>query len=94
MLSSEYRRRIMHEINETHILLAKAKESYENKIECLKMEIAENKELGNKVSANLAWVKYCNEGKMKVKGLERHLIKLNGMLNDAYTMEQVYNESV
>lgn len=75
MLDSEYKRRIMHEINETHILLVKAKEKYANSIKCLKMEIAENKELGNDISANLGWVGYCNEDKMRVRDLEKHLIK-------------------
>lgn len=72
--------RIISAMNETERMLEKAKKKYNDTIICLKMEIAENKELGNPITANKGWIDYANQDKARVKELERHMEKLNGML--------------
>lgn len=74
--------RILQAMRETEGQLEKATKLYNDSITCLKMDIAENEELGNPKSANRCWVDYCNEDKARVKQLQAHLDKLNGMLND------------
>lgn len=74
--------RILQAMRETEELLEKAIKRYNDSVTCLKMDIAENEELGNPKSANRAWVDYCNADKARVKQLEAHLEMLKGMLKE------------
>ena len=80
MDNKEKAKRIMQAINETSRLLRKAEKKYNDTIICLKMEIAENKELGNSITANKGWVEYANQDKQRVKELKNHMEKLSNML--------------
>lgn len=80
MTNTEKAKRINSEIIETKKLLDKAIKKYNDTITCLKMDIAENKELGNDISANMDWVRYANQDKARVNELNAHLNKLYNML--------------
>ena len=81
MLSAEYAKRVQGEIVDTDLLLVKALKKYNDTITCLKMDIEENKELGNDKTANRAWVDYALQDKARVKQLRTHKQKLENMLN-------------
>jgi len=80
MSNTEKAKRINSAIKETEGLLSKATKKYNDTITCLKMDIAENKELGNTIKANMPWVVYANTDKARVNELKAHLNKLNNML--------------
>lgn len=82
MTNQEKAKRIIQSINETEILLEKATKKYNDTITCLKMDIAENKEFGNDIKANLPWVEYANKDKARVNELKAHLNKLSNMLTE------------
>lgn len=80
MTNTERNKRINQAIRETESLLNKATKKYNDSVICLKMEVAENKELGNSLEANFDWVKYCNEDKARVEYYKNHIEKLKGMM--------------
>jgi FtsZ-binding cell division protein ZapB len=82
MSNKEKAIRLKSAIKETEELLSKATKKYNDTITCLKMEIEENKELGNDISANKCWIDYCNQDKARVNQLKSHLNKLNNMLKE------------
>ncbi len=82
MTNAEKAKRIKQAMLETHDQLVKARKRYNDTIKCLKMEIAENKKLGNDLSANKAWVDYANQDKARVRELEAHMQRLEKMLKD------------
>ena len=82
MTNSEKSKRLISAIAETNHLLDKANKKYTDTITCLKMEIAENKEIGNDITANRSWIDYANKDKIRVKELEQHIVKLENMLSE------------
>jgi chromosome segregation ATPase len=81
MTLTEKNRRLTQALKESKNLLDKATIKYNNSITALKMEIAENKELGNDITANKAWIDYCNKDKERVKELKNHIAKLERLIN-------------
>jgi FtsZ-binding cell division protein ZapB len=79
MTNTEKLLRINHEILDTERLIEKATKKYNDTIICLKMEIAENKEFGNDISANRLWVNYALQDKARLNQLRAHLQKLLNM---------------
>ena len=82
MTNGEKRKRIICSISETEALLEKARKRYNDSVSCLKMDIAENEELGNPKSSNRAWVDYCNQDKARIEDLQSHLDDLTAMLKE------------
>lgn len=82
MTNKEKARRIIQAMIETERLLEKAEKKYKDTITCLKMEIAENKELGNSITANKSWIDYANQDKKRVDELKNHIGKLHNMLRE------------
>lgn len=80
MTNSEKLRRINASISETEQLLEKAIKKYNDTIICLKMEIEENEELHNSKSANMPWVEYALQDKVRVKELKAHKQRLLDMI--------------
>ncbi|HEY5588861.1 MAG TPA: hypothetical protein VIK86_07900 [Candidatus Paceibacterota bacterium] len=81
MLSNEMVKRVNESIIETNKLIAKKSIEYKNSITVLKMEIEENKELGNSRQANKLKVNSCNEIKKRLEELQEHKQKLLNMLS-------------
>lgn len=75
------RKRIEKCMLESNERLNKYTKLYNDSIKSLKIEIEENKELGNPVSANMCKVNRTNEYKTRVKELKDHMQNLNNMLN-------------
>jgi len=82
MMNTEKAKRIIQAINETERQLERATKKYNYSIACLKMDIAENAELGNPKSANRAWVDYCNEDKAEMNRYKAHIDRLAKMLHE------------
>lgn len=82
MTNTEKAKRINHEIIDCTAKLEKATKKYRDSIICLKMDIEENKELGNPKTANRAWVDHCNQDKAEINRLRAHIERLCNMLNE------------
>lgn len=81
MINTEKVKRLYSDIKETERLLEKAEKSYNDTIICLKMEIEENKELGNDITANKSWIEYALKDKARFEELKAHKQKLINMMN-------------
>lgn len=82
MINAEKSKRIRQAILETYDLLGKAQKKYQDSLICLKMEIEENRELGNDDSANNHAREYVEERKVRVIELENHILRLEKMLQE------------
>ena len=79
-LTVEQIKRAKQTILDTYKLLNKAIKNYEDSIESLKMEVEENKTLGNPASCNKLAAKRANECKARIQELKKHLTKLENMV--------------
>jgi FtsZ-binding cell division protein ZapB len=82
MSNTEKVKRLYSSIKETERLLEKAEKKYNDTIICLKMEIEENKELGNDITANKGWIDYALQDKARFEELKAHKQKLIKMIEE------------
>lgn len=81
MTNTEKVKRLYSEIKDTERLLEKAEKKYNDTIICLKMEIEENKELGNDITTNKCWIDYALQDKARFEELKAHKEKLINMMD-------------
>jgi FtsZ-binding cell division protein ZapB len=81
MTNSEKVKRLYSSIKETERLIEKAEIKYNQTIICLKMEIEENKEFGNDITANKCWIDYALQNKTRMEELQAHKQKLLNMMD-------------
>lgn len=79
-LTPVYINRLNKEIQETQRKLVKVNKEHQDDIQYLKMEIAQNEELGNGKDANVCAIEYCKKSKDRITELENHIIYLKNIL--------------
>lgn len=73
--------KVKKDITTTERLIKKSEIKYLDTIKALKMEIQENKELGNCIIANQPWIEYALVDKRAMEKLKKHKEKLLNIIN-------------